>query len=278
MISQDDDNINDKNKSDPVPKNTTVAVDPWAKYNKIRRVGRVEREPGNFVSHSNQILKVTQRNDQILPSTHSSERPLREIQGNDVSPLARVTSTNEIRLFDHPSTIDCVAINNSAISNKDDASHNCDSFVASDATVVSNYCNNSFIVSNENINNFNDISTREKKNSITISIHEEIRKSFSRTRSMSITMIKNIFKKSKAFHNSSDTLIKSRSTSAADAIIPNFIFKYHTEDVEDPLPQSDQTGWVRQCWSAFASKFSIFFLEVVIGGYHIIIVENNHFQ
>uniref|UniRef100_A0A8D8S1Z0 Facilitated trehalose transporter Tret1 n=1 Tax=Cacopsylla melanoneura TaxID=428564 RepID=A0A8D8S1Z0_9HEMI len=106
---------------------------------------------------------------------------------------------------------------------------------------------------------------RVKKDSVSVSIHEEIRKSFSRTRSLSVTMLKNIFKKSKTFHSSSDTLISSRTTNAADAIIPNFIFKYHTEDVDDPLPQSAKGGRLRQCYAAISMGMNTLVCGILLG-------------
>ncbi|KAL1462842.1 hypothetical protein WDU94_014648 [Cyamophila willieti] len=106
---------------------------------------------------------------------------------------------------------------------------------------------------------------RVKKDSVSVSIHEEIRKSFSRTRSLSVTMLKNIFKKSKTFHSSSDTLISSRPTNAADAIIPNFIFKYHTEDVDDPLPQSAKGGRLRQSYAAISMGMNTVVCGILLG-------------
>lgn len=215
MESQDDDKM--RAKSDPIVDNTT-SNDPWSKYKKVRKMGRIERRPPSFIHEKNtQTVMVT---DQLAGNQWKNQIG---------KSLTSVTSDSEIYSSDASvdNTMPC-------------RDHSCDS-------VVSSHSNGTC---NEYVSNGG---AREKKNSINVSIHEEIRRSFSRTRSLSVSMIKNIFKKSKTFHNSSDTLISARPTSAADAIIPNFIFKYHTEDVDDPLPQSAKVGWFRQCCAAFAS-------------------------
>ncbi|KAI5710940.1 hypothetical protein M8J75_012610 [Diaphorina citri] len=188
MPSPEDDKMDDRNKMDPIPNNSSYDKDLWAKYKKVRKTGRVENPSA--------AAYISQRNTQnilgadYLEQAHgSNQRNMKSIEN-----IARIRSDEEIR------------------SN--------DSLVSTNGTV---------------------------------------------SKDINVTVIKNIFKKSKTFHNSSDTLISSRSTKPADAVIPNFIFKYHTEDVDDPLPQSAKVGWFRQCCTAFSMGLNTLVCGILLG-------------
>ncbi|KAI5745580.1 hypothetical protein M8J76_012391 [Diaphorina citri] len=260
MTSPEDDKMDDRNKMDPVPNNSSYDKDLWAKYKKVRKTGRVENPSA--------AAYISQRNTQNILGADYLEQAHGSNQRNSIENIARIRSDKEIR------SNDSLVSTNGTVSK--DINGNCDTVTRDldkHSTILNKGANTHSDADMKDValgstvpnNDVNQYDPREKKNSISVSIHEEIRKSFSRTRSLSVTVIKNIFKKSKTFHNSSDTLISSRSTKPADAVIPNFIFKYHTEDVDDPLPQSAKVGWFRQCCTAFSMGLNTLVCGILLG-------------